>query len=62
MSESETNAWRALNAWLDNKANHSPEFSKLREEVSQQLFNDQCYSAWVHIAELISKLTEMAFD
>lgn len=59
MNEAEKNAWCSLNAWLDNKANHNPEFNKLREEVSQQLYSDQCYSAWVHIAELITKLSDL---
>lgn len=54
------NAWRSLHEWIKDEANN-PQMA-LMEQVSSDLHNDGCSSAWVHLSRFIEALFERIDD
>lgn len=54
------NAWRSLHEWIEDEANN-PQMA-LMKQVSAELHNDGCHSAWIHVSRFIEALFERIDD
>lgn len=54
------NAWRSLHEWITDESNN-PQMA-LMEQVSSELHNDGCFSAWIHLSRFIEALFERIDD
>ena len=56
--KSRANAWTSLDNWFTRKAKVDPLFKLLVAQVSNELFENGCHSAYIHRVTVVEKLLE----